>query len=74
YLDAYTQEGERLWRIDMGVNIRAGAHYTQFSVFDFDGDGVAEVMAKTAPGTKTTSDVEGEERYVTLPEDDVEAG
>jgi hypothetical protein len=73
-LDAYTLEGERLWRIDMGVNIRAGAHYTQFDVFDFDGDGRAEVMAKTAPGTKTVSDAAGEERYVTLPEDDAEAG
>ncbi|HEU5129119.1 MAG TPA: rhamnogalacturonan lyase [Glycomyces sp.] len=75
YLDAYTLEGELLWRIDMGVNIRAGAHYTQFSVFDYDGDGVAEVMAKTAPGTKTTSYVEdGQESFVTLPDDDVEAG
>ncbi len=75
YLDAYTLEGEMLWRIDMGVNIRAGAHYTQFNVFDFDGDGIAEVMMKTAPGTKSTSYVEGgEERYVTLPEDDVAAG
>ncbi|WP_460497303.1 rhamnogalacturonan lyase, partial [Glycomyces tarimensis] len=75
YLDAYTQGGELLWRIDMGVNIRAGAHYTQFNVYDFDGDGKSEVMAKTAPGTRTTSYVDGgEERFVTLPEDDVEAG
>lgn len=50
-LDAYTLEGQRLWRIDMGRNIRAGAHYTQFLVFDFDGDGRAEVVAKTADGT-----------------------
>jgi hypothetical protein len=74
YLDAYTLEGELLWRIDMGVNIRAGAHYTQFSVFDFDGDGIAEVMTKTAPGTKTTSHVEDSESFITLPEDDVAAG
>ncbi|MDO5576812.1 MAG: rhamnogalacturonan lyase, partial [Fibrobacter sp.] len=52
YLDAYTFSGKKLWRIDLGVNIRAGAHYTQFLVFDFDGDGKAEVMVKTAPGTK----------------------
>lgn len=52
YLDSYTLSGKRLWRIDLGVNIRAGAHYTQFLVFDFDGDGKAEVMVKTAPGTK----------------------
>lgn len=47
-LDAYTLEGQRLWRIDLGPNVRAGAHYTQFLVFDFDGDGRAEVVAKTA--------------------------
>ncbi|HEU5128163.1 MAG TPA: rhamnogalacturonan lyase [Glycomyces sp.] len=75
YLDAYTLEGELLWRIDMGVNIRAGAHYTQFNVYDFDGDGVAEVMAKTAPGTRTISDAAGgETAFITLPDDDVEAG
>lgn len=50
-LDAYTLEGQRLWRIDMGPNIRSGAHYTQFMVFDFDGDGRAELAAKTADGT-----------------------
>lgn len=51
YFDAYTLEGKRLWRIDMGRNIRSGAHYTQFLVFDFDGDGRAEFVAKTADGT-----------------------
>ena len=39
-----------LHRIDLGVNIRAGAHYTQFMVYDFDGDGRSEMMLKTAPG------------------------
>ncbi len=52
YLDGITLEGKRLWRIDLGVNIRAGAHYTQFLVGDYDGDGKAEVACKTAPGTK----------------------
>ncbi len=51
-LDAYTLSGTRLWRIDLGPNIRAGAHYTQFLVYDFDGDGRSEIMVKTAPGTK----------------------
>ena len=51
-IDAYTLSGQRLWRLDLGQNIRAGAHYTQFLVYDFDGDGKAEVMMKTAPGTK----------------------
>ena len=52
YLDAYTLSGAFLWRIDLGVNIRAGAHYTQFLVYDFDGDGKVEVVCKTAPGTR----------------------
>ena len=49
--DAYTLDGKRLWRIDMGPNVRSGAHYTQFLVYDFDGDGRAELVAKSADGT-----------------------
>jgi hypothetical protein len=52
YIDAYKLNGTRLWRIDLGKNIRAGAHYTQFQVYDYDGDGKAEVVMKTADGTK----------------------
>lgn len=52
YVDAYRLNGTRLWRIDLGRNIRAGAHYTQFQVYDYDGDGKAEVAMKTADGTK----------------------
>lgn len=52
YIDCYKLDGTRLWRIDLGVNIRAGAHYTQFLVADFDGDGKAEMTCKTADGTK----------------------
>ena len=51
YIDAYKLNGTRMWRIDMGRNIRAGAHYTQFQVYDYDGDGKAEIMMKTADGT-----------------------
>ena len=51
YLDAYKLDGTQLWRIDLGRNIRAGAHYTQFMVYDLDGDGKAEVACKTADGT-----------------------
>jgi rhamnogalacturonan endolyase len=54
-LDGVTLEGKRLWRVDLGVNIRAGAHYTQMLVADYDGDGKAEVACKTAPGTKDGS-------------------
>ncbi|MEV0660358.1 rhamnogalacturonan lyase [Spirillospora sp. NPDC050365] len=51
YVDAYRLNGTRLWRIDLGRNIRAGAHYTQFQAYDYDGDGRAEVAMKTADGT-----------------------
>ena len=50
-IDCYRLDGTRLWRIDLGRNIRAGAHYTQFMVYDFDGDGRAEMMCRTADGT-----------------------
>jgi rhamnogalacturonan endolyase len=52
FIDCYKLNGTKLWRIDLGVNIRAGAHYTQFMVYDFDGDGKAEMMCKTGPGSK----------------------
>ena len=52
YIDCYTLEGKQLWRIDMGQNIRAGQHYTQLCVADFDCDGKAELITKTADGTK----------------------
>lgn len=52
FIDCYKLDGTHLWRIDLGCNIRAGAHYTQFMVYDFDGDGKAEMMCKTAPGSK----------------------
>jgi hypothetical protein len=51
-IDGVKLDGTKLWRIDLGVNIRAGAHDTQLSVYDFDGDGKAEFACKTAPGTK----------------------
>lgn len=72
YIDCYKLDGRLLWRLDMGVNIRAGAHYTQFMVYDFDGDGKAEMSVKTAPGTKMT--IYGDdgnvisEKYITLPD------
>jgi hypothetical protein len=51
-IDAYTLQGTRLWRIDLGRNIRSGAHYTQFQVYDYDSDGDAEIAMKTADGTR----------------------
>ena len=78
YLDTYELDGTLLNRLDLGVNIRAGAHYTQFLTYDFDGDGRAETMLKTAPGTKSISyNPDGSvasEKYITMPKSDLEAG
>ncbi len=60
YIDCIKLDGTKLWRIDLGRNIRAGAHYTQFLVYDLDGDGKAEVACKTAPGS-----IDGVGKYVT---------
>lgn len=54
-IDCYRLTGERLWRIDLGCNIRAGAHYTQMMVADFDGDTHAELVLKTADGTRDSA-------------------
>ena len=51
-LEAYEFDGTRLWQVNLGLNIRSGNHYTQFLVYDFDGDGKAEMICKTAPGSK----------------------
>ncbi|MCI5604217.1 MAG: stalk domain-containing protein [Clostridia bacterium] len=50
-IDAYEMDGTLMWRVNMGPNIRAGAHDTQFMVYDFDGDGKAEMACRTADGT-----------------------
>ena len=55
YLDAYELDGTKMWRIDLGRNIRSGEHYTQFLVYDFDMDGYAEITCKTAPGSLDAS-------------------
>lgn len=47
----YKLDGTLLWQINLGKNIREGAHYTQFMVYDFDGDGKAEITMKTADGS-----------------------
>lgn len=78
YIDCYTFDGTLLYRIDLGVNIRSGAHYTQFLVYDFDGDGKSELMFKTAPGTKVINyDKNGQvtsEEYITMLKEDKKAG
>jgi rhamnogalacturonan endolyase len=50
-LQAYKLDGSFMWEINLGKNIREGAHYTQFMVYDLDGDGKAEIVCKTADGT-----------------------
>ncbi|MFD6278973.1 rhamnogalacturonan lyase [Streptomyces sp. NPDC060209] len=78
YIDTYELDGTLLNRVDLGPNIRAGAHYTQFLVYDFDGDGRSEMMLKTAPGTSVTRyGADGEpvsRRYITMPRKDRAAG
>lgn len=78
YVDTYKADGTLRHRIDLGVNIRSGAHYTQLLVNDFDGDGRAELMMKTAPGSKSTSYTpDGQvasERFISLLQSDIDAG
>lgn len=50
-IQAYKLDGRLLWTINLGKNIREGAHYTQFMVYDLDGDGKAEIAMKTADGS-----------------------
>ena len=50
-LDCYRLDGTLLWRIDLGINIRSGAHYTPYIFYDLDGDGRAELMVRTSDGT-----------------------
>jgi len=51
FLQAYEMDGTFMWQINLGINVRAGAHYTQFMVYDLDGDGCAEIACRTADGT-----------------------
>ncbi|MBR2253786.1 MAG: hypothetical protein IJ895_05160, partial [Prevotella sp.] len=60
YIDCYEMDGTQKWRIDVGDGVRSGNHTTQFLVYDFDGDGKAEVIFKTAPDSK-----DGQGNYVT---------
>jgi rhamnogalacturonan endolyase len=49
---AYKLDGTFMWEINLGINVRDGAHYTQFMLYDLDGDGKAELVMKTAEGGK----------------------
>ncbi len=69
FVDAYKLTGQRLWRIDLGHNVRSGAHYTQIMVYDLDGDGKAEVVMKTGDGT-----VDGKGKVIGNPDVDYRVG
>jgi len=78
-IDAYKIDGTRLWRIDLGRNIRAGPHYTQFMVYDLDGDGRAELACKTADGTvdgvgTVIGDPTKDYRSLLVPTDGIQVG
>lgn len=66
YLDAYKLDGTRLWDkpIALGPNVNASAHTLMFLVYDFDGDGIAEITAQTSAGT-----TDGNGEYVSLASD-----
>ncbi len=68
-VDAYRLDGTHLWRIDLGRNIRSGAHYTHPMVYDLDGDGRAEVVLKTGDGT-----TDGQGTVIGDPEADYRVG
>ena len=50
-LEALRLDGTSMWRVNLGCNIRSGAHYTPFIVADLDGDGCAELLVRTSDGT-----------------------
>ena len=66
-VNSKSSNSKLLWRLNLGKNIRAGAHYTQFMVYDFDRDGHAELICKTAPGS-----MDGTGRYVTEAADEAD--
>lgn len=55
-LEAYSAEGKFLWRYDLGWAIEQGIWYSPYVVYDFDGDGKAEVAVKTGEGDPRDSD------------------
>ncbi|WP_418990741.1 silent information regulator protein Sir2 [Alistipes sp.] len=68
-LSAYLADGTWLWSYDLGQGIEPGVWYSPFVVYDFDGDGCAEVALKTAPGAVRDENGrvgEGEERLTVL--------
>lgn len=59
YLSCHEMDGTQLWRMNLGHNIRSGNHTMTFLVYDFDGDGKAEMICRTAAGS-----TDGQGKYV----------
>ncbi len=59
---AYKLDGTKLWDkdISLGKNVYSSAHTVQFLVYDFDGDGKAEMTCQTSLGS-----TDGTGKYVT---------
>jgi rhamnogalacturonan endolyase len=55
-LEAYLNNGTYLWSYDLGWSIEEGMWYSPYIVYDFDGDGKAEVAVKTGEGDPRESD------------------
>ena len=65
YIDVYKLNGKLLMRIDMGHNVKSSNdHETMLHVQDFNRDGKAEIILKTAPGTRVGCWNEAEGRVV----------
>lgn len=54
---AYKLDGTKLWQndINLGKNVYSSAHTVQFLVYDFNGDGKAEMMCQTSLGSTDAS-------------------
>jgi len=67
-LEAYSHEGRFLWRYDLGWSIERGIWYSPYLVYDFDGDGKAEVAVKTGQGDPREPDgkVRSGPEYLTI--------
>lgn len=61
-LRAIRGDGTPMWTYDLGPNIEGGIWYSPMIVYDLDGDGKAEVIAKTSNTDKVFRNEEGPEK------------
>ncbi|MGI6355594.1 MAG: hypothetical protein ACOX6W_10935 [Lentisphaeria bacterium] len=55
-LEAFLGDGTRLWTRDLGWSIERGMWYSPYIVYDFNGDGKAEVAVKMGEGDPRDED------------------